>query len=205
MKGTYFYSTLQKSTKFIINIMSLQPFSLHLIHRFCLRDILLLCLNTDFKRGLDTQNVVKSLHIKFLPSYWKVTLAPERKVLDCNRYSVLFLFSNVYYPSAFIVGFFHLAIPRAWWSLQNKLLKITLCYYVKSGFAVSMAAWSGEHGSNHTLGSSALLSHLQYQQHSSALLMGTLWGLGQHYDLVHAITEAMVVSFIKKSNEVYWG
>lgn len=69
--------------------------------------------------------------------------------------------------------------------------------YVKSGFAVSMAAWSGEHGSNRTLGSSPSLFHLQYRDHSSALLTGTLWGLGQHYDLVDAITEATVVSFIK--------
>lgn len=69
--------------------------------------------------------------------------------------------------------------------------------YVKSGFAVSMAAWSGDHGSNGTLGSSVSLSRLQYGDRSSALLTGTLWGLGQHYDLVDTSTEAMVVSFVK--------
>lgn len=35
--------------------MSLQSFSLYLIHTFCIRDILLLSLTMDFNRGLRTQ------------------------------------------------------------------------------------------------------------------------------------------------------
>lgn len=38
--------------------MSLQSFSLYLIHTFCIRDILLFCLNTDLNKGLGTQTLL---------------------------------------------------------------------------------------------------------------------------------------------------
>lgn len=52
------YTAFYKKSKFISNIMSPQSFSLYLIHTFCIRDILLFCLNTDLNKGLGTQTLL---------------------------------------------------------------------------------------------------------------------------------------------------
>lgn len=130
----HFYSILRKSTKSTINIMSLQSFSLYLIHSFCLGDILLLCLNTDFKRGLDTQTLLNLYTLNFSHHTEKLHWHQKEKLWTVTDTLCYFFFQTCILPLCFYGGIFHLAIPRAWWiwSLQNKILKIILCYYVKS-------------------------------------------------------------------------